>query len=178
MFGKGTWIFDADPFCWRGTLGIVAIPSSLLNSFVTESLSNHLQQATLSEYKYSISPLFICMSTGISCIPFLSFLEAPIPYKPRICYSKKHIVTILKGFSNFQNNTRYQNFLLRFLFYPRTSQNDRGILSKAQRNENLKSHLIGLFLTYCFMLDRPLNFTICSTVLISAHQNHHLKQNY
>ena len=52
--GRGTWIFDANPFCrWRA-VDAAAILSALINRIVTEHLSNHLEQATLSEYKYSI----------------------------------------------------------------------------------------------------------------------------
>ena len=80
--GQGTWIFDVDLFCQRGTVGFVAISSSLLNRIAIECLYNHLPQATLLEYKYSKLPLFILMSTGISSILSLSFWAVPIPYKP------------------------------------------------------------------------------------------------
>ena len=39
------------------------------------------------------------------------------------------------------------------------------IVSLARRYQNLKPHLIGLFLKYCFMLDHPFSFTLCSSML-------------
>ena len=65
-YGQDTWISIADPFCRRETVEVVAISSILLSSIVTTCLSNYLQQAALSEYKYSKSHLFIFLSTGIS----------------------------------------------------------------------------------------------------------------
>ena len=73
--GQGAWIFDADLFCQRGTVGFVAISSTLLDRIVIECLYNHLLQANLLEYKYSKLPLFILLSTGISSIPSLSFWQ-------------------------------------------------------------------------------------------------------
>ena len=66
--GQGSWIFDADLFCQRGTVGFVAISSTLLNRIVIECLYNHLLQATLLEYNWDLS-------TGISSIPSLSFWQ-------------------------------------------------------------------------------------------------------
>ena len=80
---QDTWIFDTDPFCRRRTVDFVAICSTLLNSTVAECLSNYLQEAPLSGFKYSKSlfTLLTFLSKVISSIPFLSFWAVPIPCK-------------------------------------------------------------------------------------------------
>ena len=97
-----------------------------MNSIVTERLSNHLQQAPLSECQYSKSSLFIFLSTGFSSIPFLSFSAVPTLYKLLINFHykrgtaeeiiKKPYRTILKRFGHFQNNSWSQNFFCAFFF--------------------------------------------------------------
>ena len=75
-------------------------------------------------------------------------------------------MTILKVFSYFQKNAMSQIFSSAFFFtqVQKTSQIDRGILFHEHSNMKTWNLIQFAFLTYCFMIDGPFSFTICSSM--------------
>ena len=167
-YGQGTWIFDADPFCRWGTV------RCFCHSFNITKQQCH---------RTPVQPLTASYFVGIQVLEMTSaylFLNRHLRHSFLILsgsantiqtsliklhckwgtveeiIKKDHTVTIFKGFSLFKKFTCSQIFFCPYFY----TQVQVRLIEVAQRYQNLKHHLISLFLTYCFMLDRPLNFTI------------------
>ena len=128
-----------------------AIPSTLLKRFATERL-----------YKDSgISNSFPITSSSTNAIQ-TSLIK--FHYKlggAEEIIKKKHTVTILKGFSHFQNNTWSQIFLCAFFFTQVQIKLIEVSCFISTVIPTIETPSDWLDLTYYFMTDHPLNFTIC-----------------
>ena len=164
-------------FCRRGTVDFVAIPSRLLNSIVTEHLINTYSKIPgwntstrnylSSSFCQQASPVFLsyrskqCQChTNLSHKPSLQVRDCCKNY-----IKKNHTVTILKRFSHFQNNTWSQIFFCAFFFTQVQAKLIEVSCFTSTAIPKHKTQFDWLVLTHCFMLDRPLNFAICFSML-------------
>ena len=137
MSGQDTWIFGADLFCRWGTVDVVAIPLTFLNSIVLNVCpktyieppcrNTSTQNRLSSSFGQQVSSAF------------LSFRAVSLPNKPPSKsftismemlkkLSKKSYSDYSEGIQSSSMHHLVPDFLPCSLFYPSTSQTDKGIL--------------------------------------------------
>ena len=135
-----------------------------------KSTRNHLSSSSVNRHRRHVFPIILdsadTMQTSLIRLHYKWGTVEEI-------IKKSHTVTILKGFSHFQSNTESQIFFCALFFTQVQAKLIEVSCSLAQQYQNLKPHLLGLFLTYCSCL---INLWI-SPYARQCFENYHLKQN-